>query len=227
MKQTRVLFVLSLLLACCGCGSEHDPVKDKAVPEYFSHASPLPSPSSVIRKAVTEQAKTDAAPPPVSPTPSATVKVRETKQQPLLPDTIWIPSVQIKSKVEPVGVLDNGQMDVPKSPEIVGVLASVKPGQPGNAIIAGHVDNYTGPAIFYGLKRLKPGHPIVLSNTSGQYLVFSVVSVETFDTAKAPVERIFGKTDEARLNLITCTGKFDRKKKEHLKRLVVFTRLMQ
>ncbi|MBB6633928.1 class F sortase [Cohnella thailandensis] len=144
------------------------------------------------------------------------------------PNRLLIPSVRIDAPVDPVGVSDNGQMEVPESTVRAGILSpGVKPGLPGTALMAGHVDNYTGPAIFYPLKKLKPGDPILLTNGKGQYLVYKVTSVESFKTAEAPLDRIFGHTEESRLNLITCTGKYDRKRKEHEKRLVVFSRLMQ
>lgn len=146
----------------------------------------------------------------------------------IIPTQVWIPSVGIKAPVEPVGLLENGQMEAPVSSKVAGVLTDgVLPGQIGSAIIAGHVDNYTGPAIFYPLKRLKPGQPVVLSDDEGNYLVFKVLAVESYFTAEAPVDKIFGDTDMERLNLITCTGKYNREKREHEKRLVVYTRLLK
>ncbi|GAB6930735.1 hypothetical protein JCM10914A_47180 [Paenibacillus sp. JCM 10914] len=144
------------------------------------------------------------------------------------PKQIWIPSVGIKAPVEPVGLLENGQMEVPVSSKVAGVFVDgILPGQKGNAILAGHVDNYTGPAVFYPLKKIKPGEPVVLSDNEGNYLVFKVVAVESYPTAEAPIERIFGDTDMEQLNLITCTGKYNRVKGEHEKRLVVYTRLLK
>lgn len=60
---------------------------------------------------------------------------------------------------------------------------------------------------------------------TGEKLTYIVESVEIYTTAEAPMERIFGKSTEARMNLITCTGRYSRKKKEHEKRLIVFTKL--
>ncbi|MNW04694.1 hypothetical protein D3C71_2008140 [compost metagenome] len=56
-------------------------------------------------------------------------------------------------------------------------------------------------------------------------MTYIVESVETFTPAEAPIDRIFGENGERRLNLITCTGRYSRKKKEHEKRLVIFTKL--
>lgn len=164
---------------------------------------------------------------------TAIEKTSEPKQvhsQPkaIIPNQVWVPSVGIKAKVQPVGLLENGQMDVPKSSDVAGIFVKgVLPGEKGNALMAGHLDNYTGPAIFHPLKRVKPGDPIVISNEEGKYLVFSVIAVESYLTAEAPLEKIFGDTDLEQLNLITCAGKYDRKKREHNKRLVVYTRLLK
>lgn len=150
------------------------------------------------------------------------------KPEPIIPNQVWIPSVGIKAPVEPVGLLDNGQMDVPKSSNIAGIFVNgVMPGEQGNALMAGHLDSYTGPAIFHPLKRVKPGDPIVISNEEGKFLVFSVVSVESYLTSEAPLDKIFGDTNREQLNLITCAGKYDRNKREHNKRLVVYTRLLK
>ncbi|MNI09823.1 Sortase family protein [compost metagenome] len=123
-------------------------------------------------------------------------------------------------------MLDNGQMDVPKNTELVGVLyPGVLAGARGNAVMDGHVDSYTGPAVFFNLKKLKPGDAIIVSDRQDHQLTYRVMSVEIFKPSEAPMERIFGPTDEINLNLITCTGKYSRKRKEHEKRLVVFAKL--
>lgn len=117
-------------------------------------------------------------------------------------------------------------MGVPPSFEKVGILTPwTKPGEPGNAVIAGHFDHYTGPAIFYRLRELKRGDKIFLYNRKNDKLVFIVKHVESFMTKKAPLERIFGPSSVAQLNLITCSGKFNKKTREHTRRLVVFAEI--
>lgn len=143
-----------------------------------------------------------------------------------MPTKIYIPAIKVNAKIEKVTLLPDGQMDVPKDTDVAGILyPGILPGAKGNVIIDGHVDSYIGPAIFFNLKKLKSGDEITVSNSDGRKLTYTVESVETFTTAEAPVERIFGKSTEARMNLITCTGRYNRKKQEHEKRLVVFTKL--
>lgn len=147
--------------------------------------------------------------------------------RPFIPTQLIIPAIKVSAKVVPIGVLDSGQMDVPKDTEIVGFLyPGVLAGTKGNMIMDGHVDSYTGPAVFFDLKKLNPGDAVIVRNQhSDRSMTFRVESVEAFKTTEAPIERIFGQTDEHHLNLITCTGKYSRKKKEHEERLVVFTKL--
>ncbi|KWX89156.1 hypothetical protein AMQ83_02290 [Paenibacillus riograndensis] len=146
--------------------------------------------------------------------------------KPFMPELLTIPAISVKAGIQPVGLLENGQMDVPDNTEITGILfPGVLPGGKGNVIIDGHVDSYSGPAVFFKLKKLKQGDKVIVSRKNGRQLTYIVESVEAFTPAEAPMERIFGETGERRMNLITCTGRYSRKKKEHEKRLIIFTKL--
>ncbi len=99
------------------------------------------------------------------------------------------------------------------------------PGTPGNAVIAGHLDSTTGPAVFYRLEDLNPGDEIFTVTADGQEFRFIVITEEVYNADDAPLERIFGNAVRSHLNLITCDGAFDRSVREYDKRLVVFTEL--
>jgi len=99
------------------------------------------------------------------------------------------------------------------------------PGSPGNAVIAGHLDSTTGPAVFYDLEDLKPGDEIITTSADGQEFRFLVTTSETYNADDAPLERIFGNAINPQLNLITCDGAFDRSVREYDKRLVVYAEL--
>ena len=93
-------------------------------------------------------------------------------------------------------------------------------------MIAGHVDSKTGPAVFYKLKDLKKGDKIVVSDDDGKQLTFEVVRTEDYPRKNAPVDKVFGFTYRKKLNLITCTGNFNRDAGTHEKRLFVYTELV-
>jgi LPXTG-site transpeptidase (sortase) family protein len=146
----------------------------------------------------------------------------------IIPNRLQIPSIGLDVPVVEVGVLENGQMGVPKNYHQAGVFVPwTKPGEIGSSVIAGHLDHKTGPAVFFNLKRLTPSDSVVVLDAKGNKREFVVSSIERFKTEEAPLERIFQSDDGAHLNLVTCTGKFNRKTRQHPKRLVVFTTLKE
>lgn len=148
------------------------------------------------------------------------------KQYGITPESIKIPAIEVESKVEKVGLMNNGQMAVPKNFRITGwYQLGPKPGERGSAVIAGHVDDKTGPGVFFNLKELQKGDQVKITNNGGEQLVFEVVGKEIFPMDEAPVKDIFGYTSRRMLNLVTCTGPFDRSKGGHINRLVVYTEL--
>lgn len=158
-------------------------------------------------------------------TSSSGIDITE-KQYGIIPDTIEIPAIDVESEVEKVGLLKNGQMAVPENFRITGWYElGPNPGERGSAVIAGHVDDKTGPGVFFNLTDLQKGDEVKVKNKEGKQLVFEVVGKEIFPMDDAPVKKIFGYTSRQMLNLVTCTGPFDRSKGGHINRLVVYTEL--
>ncbi|GGJ90749.1 hypothetical protein GCM10007063_11700 [Lentibacillus kapialis] len=146
----------------------------------------------------------------------------------IVPETIKIDSIGVDSAVEKVGLKDNGQMGVPENFRLTGWFdRGSKPGERGSAVIDGHVDDKTGPGVFFDLEDMKKGDEVEVFNDEGDKLVFEVVDKQVFPMNDAPVEDIFGYTSRRMLNLVTCTGTFDHSKGSHLDRLVVYTELKE
>jgi|GEM_PF-1683281 len=162
--------------------------------------------------------------PAVATLPPATSVARRT----LIPSRIRIPTLSITTYVERVGVTKDGTMDVPKNIWNTAWFGDggYKPGELGNAVIAGHLDAPGTKAVFWDLDKLKAGDKIYLTDTAGQEMTFEVESLQTYPYENAPLLTIFGPSPEARLNLITCRGTFDRATRNYNKRLVVFSRLV-
>ncbi|MEU7240116.1 class F sortase [Streptomyces sparsogenes] len=99
------------------------------------------------------------------------------------------------------------------------------PGERGNAIVAGHVDTKTGPAVFYLLSTLKKGGRVTITRADGIVVTFVVDSVETFSKADFPDDRVYGPTPDAQLRLITCGGSYDRNARDYTANVVVFAHL--
>lgn len=143
------------------------------------------------------------------------------------PTTLTIPKLSIQANIENVGKDAKGAMDVPKNTKNVAWYSlGFRPGEKGNAVIAGHLDDKTGPAVFYHLSKLQKGDSIEVTSHKGEKLVFKVVAIQTYPEKNFPKNQVFGKSNKQMLNLITCKGKFDKVKKEYSDRVVIFTKLI-
>lgn len=139
------------------------------------------------------------------------------------PRRLLIPAIGVNASVESVGLDAHGNMDVPKKWKDVGWYdLGPRPGQTGNAVIAGHLDSTTGPAVFWKLKQLKPGDALSVADIDGKEHRFRVSRTEIYGADDAPLQTIFGRDDGAHLNLITCGGAWDKKSGHYTERLAVF-----
>ncbi|VDG94477.1 Sortase (surface protein transpeptidase) [Lysinibacillus sphaericus] len=207
MKFPKLLTASLLAFALAGCsGSQNSTTQPEAAPEPQS--SPQVKQESTVEK------------------PSSEGLLLESEQKGITPVTLEIPAIGVKSNIENVGELENGQMGVPESVDNVGWFEpGTLPGNSGSSVMAGHIDSLTGPAVFYKLDKLKKGDEVVVRDADGKSLTFIVTKTEKYPRKNAPIEEIFGFSYGSRLNLITCTGEFNRKVKMHEERLVVYTEL--
>ena len=139
-----------------------------------------------------------------------------------------VPALEIDAPIEAVGQDDEGLMAAPSDVESVAWYnLGPNPGELGNAVMAGHLDNVRGqPAVFWRLDELKAGDEIIVRFDDESEKRFEVMSVESYNADEAPLTRIFGVDFERDLNLITCDGNWNRQNKLYDKRLVVYARLI-
>jgi hypothetical protein len=120
----------------------------------------------------------------------------------------------------------DGGMQVPVDFARAGWFAEgPSPGQVGPAVIAGHVDSKTGPAVFFRLRELRPGDTVQVERADGARLRFVVGRARSFPKATFPTAEVFGPAPWAALRLVTCGGDFDRARGSYRDNLVVFARL--
>ncbi|MFI8768409.1 class F sortase [Streptomyces sp. NPDC053792] len=133
----------------------------------------------------------------------------------LAPRRVDIPSLGISAPVVARGLDDTGAVDPPpfEMPHTVGWFGSgTRPGAAGAALLVGHVDTETRPAVFYGLSAARPGAKVRVTRTDGSVAEFTVDDVQVFPREDFDPSKVYGARDphRAELRLITCGGTFDR-----------------
>jgi hypothetical protein len=81
--------------------------------------------------------------------------------------------------------------------------------------------------VFYRLRDLRPGDPVLVERADGSRLRFLVERSRSYPKATFPTQDVFGPVAGAALRLITCGGEFDRARGSYRENLVVFARLDQ
>ena len=95
-----------------------------------------------------------------------------------------------------------------------------QPGHAGNAIINGHVNWWTGSAVFTRLGELRPGDAVTVIRRDGNPVRFKVTSLRIL-AATARDASLFAAAEVSTLTLITCTGPWDALRGTDAERLLV------
>ncbi|MEU9859662.1 class F sortase [Streptomyces sp. NPDC047971] len=143
------------------------------------------------------------------------------------PVRVRIPEVRVDAPVTEVGRDAEGAIDTPPAHEknLAGwYTGAVTPGEPGTAVVVGHVDTPEGRAVFYELGALNKGDRVEIAREDGRTAVFSVHGVEVVPREGFPAERVYRPGALPELRLITCGGAFTRER-GYEGNVVVFARL--
>jgi hypothetical protein len=127
------------------------------------------------------------------------------------PTTVVIPVLGVRAPVVPVGRDTTGAIGTPAADPARSAgwfTGGPYPGEHGTAVIVGHIDTDTRPAVFHRLSTLRRGQLVEVGRGEGRPVTFRIDSVERFAKTAFPVGRIFGPADRARLALVTCGGRW-------------------
>ena len=139
------------------------------------------------------------------------------------PVSLTIPLIGVQTNLITLGLLSNGQLEVPTTTSVAGwYTGSPRPGSVGSSIIVGHIDNTSGPGVFYRLNTLTKGDKIYVKRADGTLAEFSVTSVQSYPKDHFPTEDVYGPVPDAELRLITCGGAFDYATHHYLSDIVVY-----
>lgn len=137
------------------------------------------------------------------------------------PTSLAIPAASVHAPIEAVGIDAQGRMAAPSGPEKVGWYSlGPSPGQAGSAVLDGHLDWWTGPAVFAGIDHLRTGDRLSVTRADGSTVTFAVTSSARYPYDSPPPD-LFATSGTPSLALITCAGVWDRQHQNYLERLVV------
>ncbi|MCO5997303.1 class F sortase [Actinoallomurus rhizosphaericola] len=142
------------------------------------------------------------------------------------PAVLRIPAIGVRTGLERLATDPHGRLLPPRDPARAGWFGDgVRPGDTGPAVVAGHVDSRTGPAVFTRLATLRPGGRILVTDATGRVAMFTVDRVRSFPKTAFPTEEVYGATPDPQLRLITCGGAFDPVSGHYRRDVVVYASL--
>ena len=140
-------------------------------------------------------------------------------------ETVWLtaPAARAPGQVDRVSLEGlQAEIGLPADPDAAGWYAlSAIPGEPGSAVLVGHVDTAFGPAVFTRLPQLRLGAEIALDLAGGTSATFVVDGLRRHPAHLAAPADLFTLGGDARLHLVTCTGRFVRGAGGYQERLIV------
>lgn len=156
------------------------------------------------------------APSAASPAPSggtggiASYHSTRVLQEVTEPVRVRIPSINVSSGLERLTRQPDGTVGVPVDYQSAGWYSQgPRPGEPGSAVILGHVDSKTGPAVFFRATDLRPGAVILVDRAGGEPSRFVVTSLARYPKDRFPTDEVYFPTLRPELRLVTCGGSFD------------------
>ena len=181
----------------------------------------LPAAAPAAAPAASLAAAPTAPSPAGEPAPLA-VAAGTTADGSAAPARVRVPSIDVDSRLVRLSLDEERVLVPPADFGRAGWFAEgPAPGSIGPAVIAGHVDSYEGPAVFFRLAELTPGDEVLVDRVDGTTARFEVRAVDRYPKDAFPTEQVYGPTPLAELRLITCGGEFDRKERSYRDNVVV------
>lgn len=205
MRRVLTAVAAALLVVAFAAGCASTPETEGQPPNPTRAAPPTPAPLSA--GALQDPARDAEWRPPAAHTPA---RVR-------------IPAIGVDAHLESLGIGEDRTLDAPVDFDSAGWFAEgVVPGDIGPAIIAGHVDSASGPAVFARLHELMPGNEILVELSDGTVRTFVVAGAQQSAKAQFPTSDVYDAVPRPELRLITCAGVFDGATSHYRDNLIVY-----
>lgn len=180
------------LCTACGSGST-------ATARVDARGGPAGAAAVATAEATTSPATIE----PSGPRPLPAGNVRPTRLE--------VPRIGISAPLDALELQPDGELEKPPAWNRPGWYADgAVPGQPGPAVIAGHVDSPDGPAVFWRLRDLRKGDRVSVRLSDRSTVAYTVTRIEEWPKNRFPSADVYGPTPDQQLRLITCAGVYDK-----------------
>ena len=125
------------------------------------------------------------------------------------PHSIALPKIAVNATVDPLRLDHLGPIDQTPTWSQVGWWdVGTRPGDLGIAQFYGHLDSFSGPAVFWHLDRLRPGDVVRIAYRHGGWLTFRVMWSKSYADSQVPMNWMLTSHSTRAIALITCGGTF-------------------
>jgi sortase (surface protein transpeptidase) len=143
-----------------------------------------------------------------------------------VPVRVAIPKIGVASSLDRLGRAPDGTVQEPPRWERAGWYApGTRPGDPGSAVILGHVDSKRGPAVFFRLRELRQGDMVTIGRADGSSVRFIVQRTQQYPKDRFPTDEVYYPALTPALRLVTCGGEFDATAGRYRSNVIVFATL--
>jgi sortase (surface protein transpeptidase) len=137
---------------------------------------------------------------------------------------VEIPAIGVRAHIVSLGLTKDGALQAPPTYDEVGWWSGgPRPGRKGPALLAGHVDSRSAPAVFYRLRELRSGDAVTVIDSAGSHR-FRVTGEQRAGKASFPTRRVYGDTPKPALRLVTCGGPWDARAGHYRDNLIVYAK---
>lgn len=216
-----------LLLLLTGCGGAAAGAEARTT---------TPAAGGPARTAPSGAVAPSAAPPPagapgqddasgIAPPPLQTYGAKLSEQRVAAvraPTHLRVLDIGVDGDVGAIGVGPDGQLAVPAAAAgLSWYRYGPSPGDPGSAVVAGHVDYNGAAGVFWRLDELHTGSHLEVGYDDGSSRGFTVTARTQYPKSALPLAEVFATAGQPRLVLITCGGSFDHSRKSYRDNIVV------
>jgi sortase (surface protein transpeptidase) len=143
-----------------------------------------------------------------------------------VPVRVEIPRIGVASALDRLGRAPDGTVQEPTRWAVAGwYTPGTRPGDPGSAVILGHVDSKRGPAVFFRLRELRRGDMVTIRRADGSSVRFVVERTEQYLKDRFPTDEVYYPTLIPALRLVTCGGEFNATVGRYRSNVIVFATL--